>query len=1110
MITLEILQQPQPALKLFALQTLLRRSLGMPLENLIDFPPSPNYPSMLHPVLTLLSTLSLTTSSLLYINTTLTLGSLLLRLYQSSPPLRSIITSISTSLPFSPVTKLSVITGTVEAACRVIGGKRISIDPKFLTDVYNQFIEEDVQAEILDIVKQSVSSNNPSDVIEVYRTMEIIASCIPLSSNFIKEFGGYTNDVMLRGDEVLRGCGCRFLMAVFEVEEVYKERERKQKKGAQPRQKMPSFDPSFRLSSSLTCTLTSLPTLLTLLPTSSPTSPGNTPISVLTTMTGNVIPTLYNLLITQPNPQTLETLNSLTSSFKSLTLTPHAAVRSLIYEPLDLILSDLPTFNFEMLNFFCHCSHNLAKSTQYPPRYFDDPEREYDYGLEVERNDVRELVRQVGEREGGVECFMDMLEEDESGYHIFSALAKPLSTLVKNGAEQQNKNDRVYARALQTLHRHLQTSSALLHSIVKETGSPIPLPTSVFSSHFQTLRLTCLSLSSHGVYLHPLSHLLPPLLPLISSILNSAVEFTINCSTYIREYPQLEPNINFIKMVKGAVSGEFHSPGGEDHLGCLALNRFCTVKSPVSVEISSKYTKRIFEHHEELLLRETSNISQNIICTSKSRRLLLQSLCKLCLISSNTDVLTYLLSSRIQKINLALSTPPDTTTMHNLTESILDISEFDSSVLESNLPVILSLTPCATWGYTSDSPQPVLSSWGRVRASYSKILTTCLSKSKTDPHTLSHESGAIVANEIAKVANKETETAVEHFKLKVYGGIYEERLFVEDVIGSEKLEAGAFLNLMGGGDVGVEVLGRFFLEVGGKVVEMMALHLTRDLVGGGEEEAGKNKEEEEEEEEYEDPRNGILEGFYGLAVKVMEGIGPDGTFPEEFEERLAEVVGVFIADWTISRGKNSGGPCPGLDPDDPATLLLLEFLPLACRSANVLTKVAQKFTDFVASTQPSAILRISTSSPHSPQPPPPSTPPPVVGAGLVISALLNGASGRAPPWALEFMPSTFGGLFQGLGNNTASLLLALKIGSFSYFEMRPPSPARVLSGKYVSRLKPAAYNDLENCVKACADSGRGGKWKDLKNALKMATGRKKKSTTYKLKPSKRSYENQRL
>ena len=230
----------------------------------------------------------------------------------------------------------------------------------------------------------------------------------------------------------------------------------------------------------------------------------------------------------------------------------------------------------------------------------------------------------------------------------------------------------------------------------------------------------------------------------------------------------------------------------------------------------------------------------------------------------------------------------------------------------------------------------------------------------------------------------------------------------------------------------------------------------------------------------------------------------------EFEERLAEVVGVFIADWTISRGKNSGGPCPGLDPDDPATLLLLEFLPLACRSANVLTKVAQKFTDFVASTQPSAILRISTSSPHSPQPPPPSTPPPVVGAGLVISALLNGASGRAPPWALEFMPSTFGGLFQGLGNNTASLLLALKIGSFSYFEMRPPSPARVLSGKYVSRLKPAAYNDLENCVKACADSGRGGKWKDLKNALKMATGRKKKSTTYKLKPSKRSYENQRL
>ena len=101
--------------------------------------------------------------------------------------------------------------------------------PRFslsLRPVITYFLTCPFPAEILDIVKQSVSSNNPSDVIEVYRTMEIIASCIPLSSNFIKEFGGYTNDVMLRGDEVLRGCGCRFFMAVFEVEEVYKERER--------------------------------------------------------------------------------------------------------------------------------------------------------------------------------------------------------------------------------------------------------------------------------------------------------------------------------------------------------------------------------------------------------------------------------------------------------------------------------------------------------------------------------------------------------------------------------------------------------------------------------------------------------------------------------------------------------------------------------------------------------------------------------------------------------------------------------------------------------------------------------------------------------------------
>ena len=121
----------------------------------------------------------------------------------------------------------------------------------------------------------------------------------------------------------------------------------------------------------------------------------------------------------------------------------------------------------------------------------------------------------------------------------------------------------------------------------------------------------------------------------------------------------------------------------------------------------------------------------------------------------------------------------------------------------------------------------------------------------------------------------------------------------------------------------------------------------------------------------------------------------------------------------------------GLDPADPSTLLLLDFLPLACSSPTVLAIVYQNFTAFITATQPSSVLNISSTPPNQTHIPPPNdTPLPILGASLVIAALLNGASGRAPPWSLEFIPSTFSGLFQGLGNQVGAVLLALRIGRY--------------------------------------------------------------------------------
>jgi hypothetical protein len=41
----------------------------------------------------------------------------------------------------------------------------------------------------------------------------------------------------------------------------------------------------------------------------------------------------------------------------------------------------------------------------------------------------------------------------------------------------------------------------------------------------------------------------------------------------VKEYPQNVINVNAFMTVLECVSGEFHSPGGEDHVGALAINR---------------------------------------------------------------------------------------------------------------------------------------------------------------------------------------------------------------------------------------------------------------------------------------------------------------------------------------------------------------------------------------------------------------------------------------------------------------------------------------------------------------------------------------------------------
>ena len=99
--------------------------------------------------------------------------------------------------------------------------------------------------------------------------------------------------------------------------------------------------------------------------------------------------------------------------------------------------------------------------------------------------------------------------------------------------------------------------------------------------------------------------------------------------------------------------GEFRGPGGEDHVGALALNRLCFEAqnaddkgpSPLAIIMAKCHTESLFDLHEILFLQESGDDAANAVLTSKSRRIILSSVCFLCTVSCDQRRLRLLVDS---------------------------------------------------------------------------------------------------------------------------------------------------------------------------------------------------------------------------------------------------------------------------------------------------------------------------------------------------------------------------------------------------------------------------------------------------------------------------------
>ena len=460
-------------------------------------------------------------------------------------------------------------------------------------------------------------------------------------------------------------------------------------------------------------------------------------------------------------------------------------------------------------------------------------------------------------------------------------------------------------------------------------------------------------------------------------------------------------------------------------------------------------------------------------------------------------------TSLCQRTNLIATTLNDSGAvsakkMRKLADGLLDLAQFPPQIIIACLEGVLKIDSVLHWGFSffsgksslSDEEQDVVCQWGRTRGAFAKILA----RARIEPGMDAAE-GAVLATS-AGVVNAELAAAKSLFTQQSCSAALQ-LAFSGPVIGSEVLPAGIFIKIMGDGVLGQSALRRFLSSVSGSLLDLLMLGLLgSDLCRSFVE--GKGRWEKVNALhgacDWEDPRNATGEAFLFVCRKALKEInlkagGQD--ISDNFFEVVSRIVFFVCIDWLVG---GCGTNFNAINYDDSFTLEILDFLPLALRHPSVLARVGVIFKEYMAAQDGCEIVGMVNVCDEG-------------GVVMIVAALLHAASGRAPPWALEYIPPSFEGIFHGIGKNYDVMAKIVETATSAGSKWVTKHGSKPLGGNYVSRLKPPARADLFRCLAECCSSGG---WKNFKSGLKMACGRKKKNTTFRLKPGRRDFENERI
>jgi hypothetical protein len=820
-------------------------------------------------------------------------------------------------------------------------------------------------------------------------------------------------------------------------------------------------------------------------------------------------------------------------------------VRALSYEPLytlntalmasarDRVSTQQPPTDTEVnvADHLFHCAMRLATSCAYPSDYFDFLDRDNDEEIEMERNEVRDLIRAISGGEDlqsdgddtnmglPMDVSMRILDKmvrscanacsanpsmpPETAVHALSALAKPMNSM----AEAYTKRCRSEGLS-ETLMVAIQALGNVHKSLVVAFGTPS------MTGLFPVSRLANLATASYAPVFSAicelrecLGHCDPGLMQSVSETVDAAVHSAALAIVHIPELAA-ESTLDHTQYdIRGAMRG----PGGEDHVGCLALTRLAFESDALARAMMAANDSsgpflplELCKLHDKLKSVEDERgpgVCHGTGIAPKSRRILLQTLCRIVLLHRGDSTssggsqdalsaLNELFWSLISSVAV-LTTPPtgiDANRMHRIVEAVLDLaafspdmvcSIFDDSRSDETQSVrhqfLHGLFGAGQLGYTGLSapfpPDDLIHQWGRLRASLSAFV-----RASACPDIPGTAADAII------LLNKAECQAIS-FQCAL-GPTTASRIFSESVISESSGPSGLFVRIIG------ETIqqNQDLLSARNCVLVLYQLRtVVLDTL--------LSKCPEPTNPCFVDPRPTLCEAWYLTLDELMESFNAqnaaacnDASIKSILSDSCCTALLLLLYP-SLRKDPNDGLKDIGMTLDGPQTRAIMEFL----ESYFLLGPDMFRAVALTLSSQLVAenVLVVSDDP---------------VGQGVAIvgACLFRAASGALPPWAIEVIPSLYAALYHACGTDVQvfrqMLITSMQIRLVTTTGFGGVYPGELLAGRFFESAKDSSKRTfVERSQEACSQNDAEG-WRRFKVLLKQACGGKKKASLS-LKPS---------